>query len=229
MPTQIDWADETINPLGWGCYGPGGTPEHPKYCWYCYAHRMAKRGLRACPECKAFVPHWHPDALGVIETWKRPRRVFIQSMGDLFGSYVPRAHIWETLEMARVFPQHTFIFLTKEPWNLANFNPFPDNAWVGMSATDISQIGGIPILGDVQAKVRFVSFEPMLDYTPPDLRWVSWVIIGAMTGPGRKLPQRVWVDDLIAEAARFHLPVFLKENLLKLFPDLPKRQEFPNA
>lgn len=232
--TKIDWANETLNPLGWGCYGPGGSPEKPKRCWYCYAHRMAKRGLKDCPDCKAFVLHWHQEAFNPLLEWRKPRRIFVQSMGDLFGGYVPEWQVKETLTVAQRYSQHTFIFLTKEPWNLAKWNPFPRNAWVGASATSALEYAtAFLILPHVSARVKLLSLEPLLWYpaSPPALPAIDWLIIGALTGPGanRYAPKPSVIADILAEADSLGIPVFLKNNLLKLFPELPRRQEYPNA
>lgn len=198
--TRIDWAQATINPLGWGCYGPSGTPEKPNRCPWCYAHRMAKRNLRDCPQCRAFVPHWHPEE--IIEKpahWRKPRRIFVQSMGDLFGLSVPDEHIITTIAYAEQHStwvqghEHTFIFLTKEPARMRDMvkkmfsqtQPIcRDRLWFGASVTNQADANErIPLLLETPAAVRWVSVEPMLgevnlspflhpfvSYFPTDLR-----------------------------------------------------------
>ena len=67
--SRIDWCDASINPLGWGCWGPGGTSANPKRCHYCYAHRAAHgpwAAQRGCPDCQRFIPHWHPEAISLL-------------------------------------------------------------------------------------------------------------------------------------------------------------------
>lgn len=114
MPSRIDWCDETVNPLGWGCYGPGGTPESPQPCWYCYAWRMSKGPyVPDCEQCKQFVPHWHPDVFDKLYRWKKPRKIFWQSMGDLFHPCTPAWQIETVLAAVKATPQHTHIFCTK--------------------------------------------------------------------------------------------------------------------
>ena len=83
--TKIEWANATINPGGWGCFGPGGTEDNPQRCSYCYAYRLAKRRLRSCKLCNDFVPHYHDEEWTKPWGWSRPRRIFVQSMGDLWG------------------------------------------------------------------------------------------------------------------------------------------------
>ena len=88
--TRIDWCDATINPWGWGCYGPGGTAEHPQRCSYCYAETLGKRHLRTCPDCRAFVPHWHEEEL----------RKMTGIAGAIFCHKGRFISIWETREDA---------------------------------------------------------------------------------------------------------------------------------
>ena len=94
MSSKIEWLvgldnkhGETINPWGWGCYGPGGSAERPNLCCYCYAKILANRKLRKCSLCQQFVPHWHPEQLEKPLHWKKPRRIFVASMSDPFGCY----------------------------------------------------------------------------------------------------------------------------------------------
>lgn len=206
--TAIEWCDYSVNPVKGLC---------PVACSYCYARRMYKRF------------HWD-EAIRRAPGWAiplekaKPGRVFVGSTMELFGPWVEPGYLKGIIDEVSDFPQHTFIFLTKRPWELPKFNPWPDNCWVGMSATNMSQIGDIPIMGDVQAKVRFVSFEPLLDYTPPDLRWVQWVIIGQQTPVRNDIPAW-WIADIENEAFVRGVPVFHKNNL-RILPDV-RRQEFP--
>ena len=227
MPTKIDWADETINPLGWGCYGPGGTAEKANICSYCYAARFARRKNRDCPDCQAFRPHWHPEQLKRIWRWKKSRRIFVQSMGDLFGDWVPKEHIYAVLSQAWRYEQHKFFFLTKNPKRLIEFS-FPENAWAGVSVTNqVDADERIPFLVATPAAHRFVSFEPLLG--PVDTRHllnpgcysgIDWVIIGAQTGPGAIPPAVEWVGDLTRQCLRAPIPIFHKDSLAML-PWLP--------
>ena len=125
--------------------------------------------------------------------WKSPRGIFVCNMSDLFGIGVPEAWTRKVLDHIIASPQHRFYLLTKQPQNLIKFSPFPDNAWVGVSATNHLQAKkGMKALKDIQAKIKFISFEPLLaDMGFNDTRWaianqviktVDWVIIGACTG-----------------------------------------------
>jgi protein gp37 len=251
--SKIEWTNETINPLGWGCYGPGGTPEKPQPCSYCYGRRFAARNTRGCDLCRQFIPHWHPEMLDKSHHWKKPRRIFVQSMGDLFHPCTPQFQIELVLAMVKALPHHTFQFLTKNPKRLREFNPWPPNCWVGTTVTNQADADErIPLLLHAGASVRFVSVEPLMgpvDLSPwlnygletwpeghpespyPDrpggysrkIPGLSWVIIGALTGPGAVKPKGEWVQGIIDQCRAPGVSVFVKNNLN--WPE--KIQEWP--
>lgn len=142
--SKIDYCDASIQPTGWGCYGPNGTPEKPARCPYCFAFRMARRNLRGCPECRAFVPHWHPEELEKPAAWRRPRRVFIESMGDLFGAGVTGDHIAAVLGAMSNNPQHTYLLLTKCPESMVANMGVLEQA-VRRMAAEVPSPAGIPM------------------------------------------------------------------------------------
>jgi protein gp37 len=242
MPTSIEWCDETINPLGWGCYGPGGTPERPQPCSYCYARRIAARNLRPCPLCREFIPHWHSEQLDKPHTWKKHRKIFVQSMGDLMHPCTPEFQIRLVQGMIRALPRHTFMLLTKNTGRYQEFNPWPANAWLGATVTNQADADErLPGLVQVDAPVRFVSHEPLLGQIKiahgqglfptrtysrsgqfgQDLMIIktpglSWAIIGAMTGPGAVPVDPAWVVSLEAQYQAAGVPVFEKDSLLPL-------------
>lgn len=240
--TRIDWCDATINPWGWGCYGPGGTADKPQVCWYCYARRLAQRGLRDCPECTAFVPHWHESELDKPLHWKRPRRIFVQSMGDPFGDWVTRDQLVQVFAHIGAAPQHTYLFLTKQPQNILRLLPTLPvaNVWLGATMDGQTKPWGAQpwitagiYLKDVAAVGwhTFVSAEPLLGPVQPfTLQGAQWVIVGAYTGPGadKHKPQREWVERIITDCDERNVPVFLKSSVTKLWPDL-ERKEWPDA
>jgi protein gp37 len=234
LPTSIEWCDETINPLGWGCYGPGGTPERPQPCSYCYAKRIADRNLRPCPLCREFTPHWHSEQLDKPYRWKKPRRIFVQSMGDLMHPCTPEFQIILVQKMIRALPRHTFMLLTKNTGRYQEFNPWPANAWLG--ATITNQVDATLRLDDLMladAPVLYASHEPLLggvnlfpwlpkrhsdgtlmfSYRLGIQRFLKWGIIGAMTGPGAVRPNPEWVNTLIGQYRAADIPIFLKDNL----------------
>jgi protein gp37 len=162
-------------------------------------------------------------------------------MGDLFGDWVPAEWIGTIQHKAYVIPHHTFQFLTKNPERYQEFNPWPENCWLGATITNQADADArVPKLLKAEAAVKFVSIEPMLG--PVDLKfWIdtyskprimtagesylSWLIVGARTGPGAKnhQPKHEWVQSLIDQARAAKAPIFLKPNLH--WPE--KIQEWP--
>jgi protein gp37 len=242
-PGKIDWCDFTWNPVT-GCYHG---------CEYCYARRIAERFstdlaafndlyspeywqgkpvYEAEPHHRAFpfafAPTFYPSRLGEPHNAKRPVRIFVCSMADLFGEWVPDRWIGRVLETADWFRRHTFQFLTKNPERLVEFNPWPDNCWVGATATDEpSMTRALAALADVQATVRFVSAEPLLGplfgmdsggavaATAPAgaMGCLDWLIIGAQTGPRAVAPDPDWVVQAESAAALDGVPLWHKDTL----------------
>lgn len=181
-------------------------------CVWCYARAMSKRFGGD------FKPRFHAERLGQPQERKKPSKIFVCSMGELFGWWISEDWIRSVLSVIRQCDQHTFQILTKNPAHLQHFNPWPDNCWVGFSATDQRMMNeGIEYMRDVQAAVRFVSCEPMLGSIR--LRGLAakeilhWLIIGAQTGPHAITPPSEFINNLITDSKRHGIPVFLKSNL----------------
>jgi protein gp37 len=217
MPSRIEWTDETWNPIT-GC-----TPIS-EGCDHCYAQRMAKRlaGRYGYPDDDPFRVTFHSNRLGQPLKWKKPRRVFVCSMGDLFHPGVSFAKHQSVFSGCYNAPQHTYLFLTKRP--RVAYNAFgswlgghamPRNWWVGVTAENQARADKrIPVLLEIPAAVRFVSIEPMLG--PVDLTramygekpkgmncfgltdgfgyeaMLHWVICGGETGPGARPMRPEW-------------------------------------
>ena len=223
--SNIEWCDFTYNPVT-GC---------TRGCPYCYARRMAQRlrGRAGYPQDAPFRPTWHED-MWLRANPVRPARIFVCSMGELFSPDVPDEWVERILQRVRVSPKHTFIFLTKNPHLLAEWNPWPKNAWVGATVTDTDMLlTAQQEFEAIDAPVLFLSMEPMLSRL--DQLWTlatfDWLIIGAQSGPGARKhwPRREWVDELHDAADRAGIPVFDKNNLRAPFPSLSLRREWPDA
>ena len=171
--SKIEWCDHTVN-LWWGC-----AKVHTG-CKNCYAERMSKRlagrfGYPPAPD--NFRVALHFDKINEPLKWKKPRRIFVVSMGDLFHEYVPFEVIDRIFTTIINTPQHTYQILTKRPERmrdyfstidirmlLKEFWPFP-NVWLGVSVENQETANErIPILLEIPAKVKFVSVEPMLSH-----------------------------------------------------------------
>ena len=214
--SKIEWTDATWNPIT-GC-----TPVS-EGCEHCYAARMAKRLAGRCgyQKVKPFGVTVHQDRFDEPKHWRKPRRVFVCSMGDLFHEDVPKWTIVDLLRVMRVCECHTFMLLTKQPkraqevlsWAMEHDLycwPLP-NVWLGVTAENQRRAEErIPILLQIPAPVRFVSVEPMLG--PVNLYgWsVDWVICGGETGPGARGVSYQWVSVLKYQCADRGIPFFFK-------------------
>lgn len=212
---DIDYCDYTWNPLGWGCeFG----------CEYCYARRIAKRGMSKCPQCNAFVPHFHPERLDAPTQLKDPARIFACDMSDLFGKGVEREWQECIFQTMRQTPQHTYQTLTKQGIGATDI---PDNVWFGVSVhSQAMVVRAMDILHDTDANLKWVSFEPLMGNIVAPLLFdmVDWIVIGALSRGHEKVqPQAAWVNGLLQQAEDSHLPVMMKNNLEW---DV-LRQEFP--
>jgi len=169
-------------------------------------------------------------------------RIFVGSMTDMMGEWVPAEWIEQVIQVCRDCPEHVFIWLTKDPVRYRCFE-WPGNCWLGRTVTRQSDAvipGGLSRLFDSNARHFFVSVEPMLG--PVDLvswilpmssygrpcRRVEWVIIGGMTGAGAVQPEEEWVDALERDCGRYGVPVFEKENL-RCRRGEKRRTEFPEG
>jgi protein gp37 len=233
--TKIEWADAVWNPIT-GC-----TPIS-EACNHCYAKRMANRlkGRAGYPADEPFSVTAHHDKLDEPEKWKKPRRIFVCSMGDLFHDEVCDNF---PVTQVRIFnimfsnPKHTFMVLTKRPQNLQKFVSFfindengnpealPPNVWIGVTAENQARADErTPVLLQIPAAVRFVSIEPILgpielrkshgryyDENGCNLRKLDWVIVGGETGPGARHPHPMWFVDVVEDCKEAGIPVFVKK------------------
>lgn len=219
--TTIEWTDYTWNPVT-GCLGPKGDGVR---CSYCYANRLAHGRLKALylrdglllggDYRDPFAPRYRPSRIWEPRKLQKPSKIFVCDMADLFGDWVPRWVQQHVINNAIARPQHTFQFLTKWPQNLARFNPWPPNAWVGATATDSDEaFHAAQHLANVDAPVRFMSLEPLLGHIDTGaLLGLEWVIVGAETGPGARPPAARWIEQIVHFAVQRRLPIFLKNNL----------------
>jgi len=155
---------------------------------------------------------------------------------ELFGDWVKDEWMEEIFGKIQEYPQHTFIFLTKCPENLHRWSPFPANAYIGVSVTNQEQYDdAVKYLKVVDATVKFLSFEPLLEYIKMEVKiaselknaGISWVIAGLQTPYSLKTaPKLSEVYGIIEAADRASIPVFLKNNLKPLLGE-NLRQEMP--
>lgn len=199
--TKIDWTDYTWNPIT-GC-------KHG--CWYCYAYKMFERFHRS------FEPEFHPERLGELDKIKKPCRIFVCSVADLFAEWTKPA--WRRGVLERItdpkYKHITFQLLTKSPERITINNV--NNIWVGVTVTNQSEIWLIQDLIKNYEGLKFVSFEPILgEIQVPDSFWehIDWAIVGKLTGSGKVKLDKKWVESIDKQCRKAGgIPTFLKNNL----------------
>lgn len=178
-----------------------------------------------------FIPTFHRYRLNDYIV-KKGRNIFVCSMADLFGKWVPDEWIEEVLEACEKAPQHNYLFLTKNYRRYREFGvPRKENMWYGMSVTKEKELGKTWMLPEYCH--TFISIEPILkdfNIVNGDLRLsdLEWVIIGAETGrrKNKVVPERKWIEDIVVECKNNEIPIFMKSSLADIWGE-PLIQEFP--
>ncbi len=193
--SAIEWTDATWNPVT-GCskVSPG--------CAHCYAEAFAERwrGIPGHPYEQGFDLRLWPERLELPLQWKRPRRIFVNSMSDLFHEDVPLTFIRAVFKVMSQADWHVFQVLTKRDARMAELAPlleWPGNVWAGVSIENKRFVHRADNLRLVPAAVRFISAEPLLG--PLDglrLHGIDWLIAGGESGPRARRPRQEWFEDL---------------------------------
>ncbi len=208
--SNIEWTEMTWNPVT-------GCTKVSQGCKHCYAERMAKRltAMGAERYRNGFSVTLHPDLVDIPRGWRLPRVVFVNSMSDLFHDDIPLAYIQRVFATMRDCPRHTFQVLTKRSERLAELAPhlpWPENVWMGVSVEDARVLHRVADLQSVQAKVRFLSLEPLigpLESLPLD--GIHWVIVGGESGPQARPMRKEWVKDILRQCRAAKVPFFFKQ------------------
>lgn len=269
--TRIDWCDSTWNPVtgckggcdycyarsianrfgGWTTGGVKTTQnffsDPPVLDSPLLLERKSGKVVKA-PYPFAFTPTFHRYRLEEPLKKQKGQNIFVGSMSDLFGRWVPTKWIVEVLDICRKAPQHNYLFLTKFPERYVELDhlallPHEENFWYGVTITNTNQMKrAADSIGQLRQEVRsFFSMEPLMEDVARSEAWemsyngayANWIIIGAMTGPGSESQQpcREWVERIVDDAKNelspfYPIPVFMKGNLRKVWGrDLI--QEFP--
>lgn len=269
--TRIDWCDSTWNPVtgckggcdycyarsianrfgGWTTGGVKTTQnffsDPPVLDSPLLLERKSGKVVKA-PYPFAFTPTFHRYRLEEPLKKQKGQNIFVGSMSDLFGRWVPTKWIVEVLDICRKAPQHNYLFLTKFPERYVELDhlallPHEENFWYGATITNAKQMKrAADSIGQLRQEVRsFFSMEPLMEDVARSEAWemsyngayANWIIIGAMTGPGSESQQpcREWVEKIVEDAKNelspfYPIPVFMKDNLRKVWGrDLI--QEFP--
>ncbi len=254
--TRIDWADASWNPVT-GCKNG---------CEYCYARGIAQRfGCKIMGDLREtnatayleepyvsmdgvknpypyeFLPTFHEYRLGIPQTWKTPKNIFVCSMADLFGDWVKDEWIMAVIRACYAAPQHRYLFLTKNPERYSDLirndiiKGTEGNFWLGSTLTRHSDRAFFTQMAQGQHTrcFTFISIEPILEpfgKCDPNgiLAWTDWVIIGAETGNRKHkvVPRKEWIMEIAEECDKYNRRIFMKDSLRELMGD-DFRQEFP--
>lgn len=182
-----------------------------------------------------FEPTLHEYRTDTLKEIKMERNVFVGSMADLFGGWVPDEWILFTLGVCAKYPQHRYMFLTKNPkryGKMQTFLPGGDHYWYGTTVTteeEQDRIWELP-----EGRHHFVSVEPILEKITLSIRnleSLDWIIVGAETGrrKGKVIPEKEWIDELVWEAENYKTPVFMKDSLIPIVGEANMKREFPPA
>ena len=212
----IEWTEATWNP------STGCTKVSPG-CKNCYAEAMSKRlkAMRLPKYSRGFEYREHPGDLLLPLSWRKPRRIFVNSMSDLFheaSSFEFTARCFATMLRA---DWHVYQVLTKRPKRMAEFSMLladhlggrlPSFIWMGTSVESAEFTGRLDDLRRVSCMTRFVSFEPLLGPVGKlDLSMIDWAIIGGESGPRYRPVEKEWILDIIRQCRKQGVAVFFKQ------------------
>ena len=258
LKTKIEWADSTWNPVTgclhgceycyarriaerWGTLYKGPQPEDegltflPDEPERFYELDEPVRGEdgKAEPYPANFYPTLHKYRLNQPQKWVKPQDIFVCSMADLFGDWVPDDWIMRVFDACCDAPHHRYLFLTKNPKRYgqlarAGLLPQRDNFWYGSTLDSMKSMRYPGRILDH----TFVSIEPLterMDVGLGSFGGDEWIIIGAETGnrKGKVIPEKEWVDTICAAADLTHAAVFMKDSLIPIVGEENMRREFP--
>jgi protein gp37 len=213
--TQIEWTDATWNPVT-------GCSKVTRGCDFCYAERFSERfrGVPGHPFENGFDLTLKPERLKQPLTWRQPKRIFVNSMSDLFHKDVPIAFIDLVFDTMEAAGWHTFQVLTKRSSLLVRYlrkrygsdKLAPPHIWLGVSVEDKKNTVRIKHLRTARASVRFVSFEPLLGPVGKiDLAGIDWAIVGGESGPRARPMEEEWAIEIRDQCLAAKVAFFFKQ------------------
>lgn len=214
--SKIEWTDATWNPAT-------GCSKISEGCQNCYADEVAQHLQRMGQEKykNGFIYTEHVNALDIPLHWKKPKKIFVNSMSDLFHENATDGFINQVFLTMIKAPWHTYQILTKRPERMKEFilkwlqdndlTKVPAWIWIGVTCESKLRTGRIDILKSIPAHVRFVSFEPLLNEVEPNLQDIQWIIVGGESGNNHRPISQEWVRTLLAKAREFNTAFFFKQ------------------
>jgi protein gp37 len=212
--TQIEWTDATWNPVT-------GCTKITRGCDFCYAERFSERfrGVPGHPFENGFDLKLRPERLSQPLSWRQPRRIFVNSMSDLFHKEVPRSFIDSIFDTMEAADWHTFQVLTKRSSLMVRYlrnrygtDKAPSHIWLGVSVEDAKNAVRLKHLSVAQASVKFVSFEPLLGSVGKiDLKGIDWAIVGGESGPHSRPMAEEWAIEIRDQCRSAKVAFFFKQ------------------
>ena len=213
--STIEWTNSTWNPVT-------GCSKISSGCKNCYASTFSER-FRGTPGHyfeNGFDLTLRPDKLHDPISWKKPRIIFVNSMSDLFHKEIPESFIDLVFDTMIFANHHTYQVLTKRPKRMAEYvskrfgKKLPNNIWLGVSVEDQKNKERIEALRTIQAKIRFLSIEPILGdlmLKAAELKGISWVIVGGESGHGARPMKEEWAMKIKHLCHELEIPFFFKQ------------------
>jgi len=208
--SSIEWTESTWNPVT-------GCSKVSLGCKNCYAERMAQR-LKAIGQDNyknGFRLTLHKKTLKLPLSWKKPQKVFVNSMSDLFHEDVPLDFILSAFNVMQKANWHIFQILTKRSQRLFELNRFicwQPNIWMGVSVESENYKYRIDDLRKTKAHVKFISFEPLLASVGIlNLKGIDWVIVGGESGVGARFMDEGWVKEIKEQCVEYNVKFFFKQ------------------
>ena len=227
--SKIEWIDKTWSPIT-------GCTKISTGCQNCYAEKMHKR-LTAIQKKPYFITTstgniiaayrikyrnkfekvtCHDFELDKPLKWKKPCRIFVCSMSDIFHEDVPFEFIDKIMDTVRKTPQHTYQILTKRPAIMEDYydtRKIPDNIWFGVTIENKDTLWKSMFIKRIKHHIKFISFEPLLeDIGEIDLKGIDWVIVGGETGKGaRPIKHLDWIYNIQRQCKNQNIPLFFKK------------------
>lgn len=208
--TKIEWTDKTWNPIT-------GCTKKSAGCAHCYAEVMAQRlkAMRLEKYRNGFELTLHEDNLEEPFTWKKAHNIFVCSMSDLFHENVPFEFIDRIMDTIKRTPQHRYQILTKRSERMKGYfqtREVPQNVWLGVTVECKSSKGRIDHLRDLDATVKFLSCEPLIeDLGKLNLGGIDWIIVGGESGPKARPMQLDWVINIKQQVEQQGSAFFFKQ------------------
>lgn len=221
--TQIEWTDATWNPVA-GCSVKSAG------CKNCYAMQMARRlEAMGIEKYEGLIrkdrknPVWNGviredrESLSIPYKWRKARKIFVNSMSDLFHEKVSDDFIRDVWKVMEETPQHHYQILTKRPERMQDvlknkIKLVLPNVWLGTSVEDERVLSRIDYLRKTPAAIRFISFEPLIGSVGNvNLKGIDWAIVGGESGASARPIKEEWIDEIYAQCSRYDTAFFFKQ------------------